>query len=465
MSGVKRIFFSIVPSVMITLFSSIIFADAPMIAQKTLDRWVDPVIMEGNLLKDATGKSVSNLRLYAYKNGSFIPIRYQIDETSEDGDWILDQGRITNTDLANGKFDPQDKLIFMADDSGDRVSKEVWPQGFASGDEIEIIDPLTGKKGWCYLLYFPGNPPARSSEPPCVTYNYETEVFLSDYIGAKYIITKDGLHSTYYEGQWYTFKAGGNNKSYVDRLKIRIRAKMLFGTLTVHFNEEGLKSDVIAYRIGPIRLIRRVEQYAKMPGGVKALRVVSDVIFYRTTTTVPVMYNVPFQLNTVLTSAVIRFGTDYNPTVIGSWSCNSNNPDGFIVDGKMGDAEKNFNPKVDAWRLITGDFGTYMTRTIFTPEILRDIKITMGVIDDISQEYPPEKYPGSIGYLWQDWDISALKRGKYYLFLDFCHPPHYKKGDEMKYVNYMDHPVRLKVGTSEGQNKPLLLPNLGAKYR
>ncbi len=241
--------------------------------------------------------------------------------------------------------------------------------------------------------------------------------------------------------------------------------KALFGSVTVHANEEQLKSNVLAYKQGPIRWIRRSEQYKQIPGGMKALRVINDIFHYRNVATVPVACNIPFRLDSVLTSAVIRFGTDYSEEVLGSKLYSSTNPKGFLVDGKMDEAEKGFfNPDLDEWRIITGTFGTFITRTILTPEIKENINVTMGLIDDINQKYPPEKFPGTIGYLYQDWDVGHLTKGKYYLFLEFYYPPHYKSGDEVQYMNYIDHPLKIQAENQVGTSQLLLIPNVGKKY-
>ncbi len=467
--SVRRVF------VTVMFFSIVIFLSpikgfslenrGPSLEKKTIKRWIDPVMVGGSLLNNIVEVPLSNLRLYAYQGGKFEPIRYQIDEMTEDGDWILPDAWLPNGDLSNGKFDTWDKLLFMVNDTGDRVTKDVWPSGYTKGEEIEVVDPLTGEKGWCYLLYFTSNPPARSALPDYVQYKYETSLIETDYWGSLNIITKDGRQSTYYLSQWATKNSGGSGKNYVDRLKIRVRAKMLFGSVTLKFDEEGLKSDVLAYKKGPIRMTRRLEQYVVVPGGFKALRVVLDVSHYRCRTTVPSMFRMPFRLNKVLSEAVIRFGTDYCEEVIGSKVYNSCNPQGFLVDGKMDDGEKDFDPGVDKWRLISGEFGTFMTRTLFTPEILEHIKITEGFIDDITQKSPPERFSGTIGYLWQDWNIGGLPKGEYYLFLDFYYMPPYKPGNEVQYVNCQDHPIKIRVGNQEKVNNALILPKLGEKYQ
>lgn len=442
-------------------------ADEQVQAEKNLRRRVDPVIMNGKLAGEILGCPVANLRLYASRDGVLEPIRFQIDEmTGENGDWILPQGPLPNADLSNGTFDPWDKLVFMAEDTGDRVTNDAWKKGCAKGAEIEVIDPLTNEKGWCYLLLFASSPPALSSLSNCVNYDYNNEILEADFWHLEYIITQDGLHSTFYKAICLKDE-DGVGPNFVDRLKARPTLKAALGALTFHFNEEMLKSDVLAYKIGAVRTIRRVEQYAQI-AGFKALRVVLDNMYARYVVTVPVTFRVPFKPSSVGMSIVIRFGTDYNPEIMaGSTICNSSNSRGFSINGKMDDGEEKFNPEFDNWRLIAGDRigGAFMTRTVLTPELRENIKITMGLTDDSSQKDPPETHPGLCGYLWQDWDLTRLPRGKYWLFLEFYGIRGWKSGDEVPYCNYLDHPVRIRVGSQESQSQPLVLPELGDRYR
>jgi hypothetical protein len=436
-----------------------------ILAKKTLTRWIDPVITEGKLVKDLADQPLSQLRLYAYRNGEFAPIRFQIDEMTEGGDWILPEGPRPNSSLSNGKLDVWDKIVFMADDTGDRISKDAWPKAYAKGAEIEVIDPLTGGKGWCYIIAFTANPPDKAALPDYVQYDYASEIVRTEYFGCEYVITKKGLHTTFYKRLWGEKKIGASGESFVDRLKIRIKTKALFGSVAVQLNEDQMKSDVLAYKRGPVRVIRRGEQYVLLPAGLKAARAVADVVLYRNISTVPMVLNIPFKLDTVLTAASVKLGTDNSDKACGGKVYNSNNLKGFAVDGRMDDGEDKFNPKLDKWRLVTGNFGAFMSRTIFTPEVLQKVDIVMGLIDDATYKDPPESNPGCFGYVWQDWNISRLERGKYHLFVEVYVMPDYKVGDEVPYLNYQDQPIKVRSGNIEGKNQALLVPKLGSKYR
>ncbi len=435
-------------------------------AYKDLKRWPDPVIMAGSLLQEMHGRPVSHLRLYAFCNGRFEPIRYQVDEmTGEDGDWVLSEGPLSNEELGNETFDPWDKLLFMASDTGDRATKEIWTKGYTIAKEIEIVDPLTGEKGWCYLFYYASNPPPRSPLPDYIFYDYDTEILRTDYLCGQNIITEDGEHSNYYKYLIMPEKAGGNGKNMADRLKIRITIKLFFGSFTIKLSEGRIKGDTLAYKKGPIRLIRRLEQYVLLPGGIKVLRAVADINQFRNIGNCPAIFQLPFRMDRFVSSFALRTGTDYSKNAFGSMIYNSNNLEGIIVDGKMSEMEHNFNPAFDDWRLITGDIGTFMNRTVPFPEVKKHINITMGIIDDVDRPYPPEAYPGSIGYLWQESELGKAPKGRYVMFLEFYWIPNFKPGDQFKYLNYLDHPLKIRVDDQEAASQTILITNLGEKYK
>jgi hypothetical protein len=281
------------------------------------------------------------------------------------------------------------------------------------------------------------------------------------------MITEDGVRTSYYE--WFSIpkNAGGNDKSFIDRLKIRIIVKLLFNTITINFDEGRAITSVIAYKRGPVRVNKRIEHIVLLPGGIRALRAVSDAIQYRATATVPAIFQVPFRMDRIVSSLIVQSGTDYNRNAFGARVINSNNPQGFLVDGRMGyDELNNFNPELDEWRLITGDCGTFMTRTLFPdPEGRKHVTGSMGYIDDVSQAYPPESVPGTIGYLYQEWDLGKVPRGTFYAFLEFYWVPNYKPGDELKYTKYMDDPLKIQAGVQERTSQVMFyVTDLSRRY-
>ncbi|MCP4683097.1 MAG: hypothetical protein GY864_12245 [Desulfobacterales bacterium] len=419
---------------------------------KSIDRFSDPILIKGGSLKAFIGSGIDYIRVYACKGKEMVPILFQIDEMTEQGDWVFPEGPKNNADMGNGLLDDRDVLVFMADDSGDRITRDLWPSEPTKGQEVMIIDPLTRKKGWVYIFFFNSDPPPLSNQESYIHYDYATETTTTQYWTSSHLITEDGKHSNFYKNHTISPLAGGNGKNFVDRFKLRIIIKLFFGTASIHLDEENMGADVLAYKRGPVRLIRRMEQWVKMPFNLKALRVFSDLTHYRNLTSAPIMFDIPFRLNNMVSNVYIIAGTDYSPGAKGSHFFNSSNPEGFLINGKMGDVEDNFNPARDEWRVMTGPAGSFLTRSVFSEKIIKGMEITQGIIDDESHLHPPESIPGCIGFAYQKWHVGQLSKGTYKFYLEFYFPPFYKKGDEVAYLNYQDHPLIINTGKTETIN-------------
>jgi hypothetical protein len=178
----------------------------------------------------------------------------------------------------------------------------------------------------------------------------------------------------------------------------------------------------------------------------------------------PIHFYFPFKIERVVTSLHLRIGTDYAPAVKGSTYYNSNNLQGVYIDGTMDATHDNFNPQLDQWRVMTGEWGSFMTRSVLTPEAAGYLDIVQGITDDETFVDPPETYPGCIGWTWQDWRIGQLPGGHYTFYLEYYAPPNYKPGVEVIYLNYLDHPIRLRVGNQIYENDVRLFGVPGKEF-
>ena len=149
---------------------------AALIEKKTLNRWPDPVVADCGLFSSLLGKKIEYLRVYAYYQGSFHPIPFQIDERDAQGNRVFTSGEKANPLDADGLLNKKEELVFMARDSGHRVKPEVFAPGVELWEEVELVDPLSQEKGWVYLLYSETKPPPLSSEDYITTIpKYECE--------------------------------------------------------------------------------------------------------------------------------------------------------------------------------------------------------------------------------------------------------------------------------------------------
>jgi len=433
---------------------------------KPLQRFPDSVILLGETLPpDWLGTEIRSIRVYRREGDRFEPIRFQVDERTEEGDWIFPHGKKNNARRSNARLDPQDLILFMAKDAGaEPVDLSALPGSPDKALPVELEDPVDGGKGWVCLVSYPDPPPPLCPLPAHVTYDAEKEIICSDYARAEYLITEDGLHTSFYKHHSTPPGAGGSGENLVDRLKFRVQLRFFFNMIPLSLHEEMLGSDVVAYIQGPIRVLRRVEQFVKLPFGIRGVKTYADVEIYESFATVPLSLQLPRGFHRIVSSANLQFGTDYSPNVIGSFFLNSEISDPLIIDGRMSEAEKHFPRNQDRWRLFYGTNGILMTRMFYPPELLKMVKISQGYLDDLTAPTTVERFPGCIGYAYSEIQAENLRAGTYRIFLDFYFPPRFQPGDEAAYLQLRDHPLRIRIGDRETVNPQDLHAEVGKDF-
>ena len=410
------------------------------------------------------GKEIRSIRVFSRQEDRLQPIRFQVDERTETGDWIFPYGKKSNGWRSNGRLAPQDVILFMAKDAGGKAEDLSVLPGSPSVLPLELNDPGDGGAGWVYLAAYTGeDPPPLSPLANYVHYDAEREIISSAYTRAEYLITDDGLHTSFYKHHSTPPEAGGTGQNLVDRLKFRVGIRF-FKLVSLSLHEEMLGSDVVAYIEGPVRVLRRVEQFVKLPFGIRGVRTHADVDMYECFSTVPISLQIPRGFHRVVSSADLRFGTDYSPNAIGSFFLNSELSEPLIIDGRMSEAEKRFPRGQDRWRIFYGPYGVLMTRVLYPPELLEKVEVRQGYIDDLETPMPVERYPGSIGYAYTEILAEKLQAGTYRVFLDFYFPPHYQPGDETVFLQLRDNPLRIRIGDRSTENPLDLHAQVGEDF-
>ncbi len=195
-----------------------------VIAAKTLTR-TDPVVLTGNQFANyvTNQRDVDNLFVWAWRNGDWRQVVFQIDEAN--GTFVRKDtgsaiGVHKNFYIAdNGWLDNDDEISFMANETGDRVNVPMWAPGANTSIqryEITVTDPLdTAKKGWAYLFYH-DTPPAWTA----VDYVSWTEStnYLNAY-GYSIDYFDNDAKQVAFDGMRVKSAIGGDNTDLVDRDK------------------------------------------------------------------------------------------------------------------------------------------------------------------------------------------------------------------------------------------------------
>lgn len=221
-------------------------------APKTIARFHDPVIVKTYALNALPTRRTGNLRLYSARSGRVAPIPFQFDARDEAGDLIMPEPGAERVST----FDDNDELVFMAKDTGDRVSLDSLPQTADGVLEIEVTDPMTGERGWTYLLDWREQSEAASS----VTYvtfdrdgnRVRTPLYSVDYQPERSFIA----------GMRIEAAAGKSRDQILGALKLRINPTFSLALMrwSPKFSEEDFSAVIDGVKAGPVRVIERVQE-------------------------------------------------------------------------------------------------------------------------------------------------------------------------------------------------------------
>jgi len=370
-------------------------------------RFADVVSIVGSELGRFDGCAVERLTLLACRDNagreSCEPVPFQIDEVDAEGHWVLDQGPQPNADEPPGVLDANDRLLFMASDAGDRVGRADLPLDTAAA-EVSVRDPLTGEERWAYLVAFRDQAPR--SPRSYVTYDSATDrvrgqrVTLGFRHGVPGYLAVDGID---------VMAGGAAATSLLDRFKVRATATFLWGLIRFSRNEDDVTSEFVAWRQGPIRVIRRQRQWVRIGWGIHSPTFGSYTYFYRDFAELPVSLYLNFPPTYFFGDITIRAFLDFRD--LRNWSVLL--PDlseTIVVDGVMTSRKRGLNQLPASWFALRGPQVTLVQMLDVSPS-LASVRRSLVYNETLAQHDPPEDFRGeepAIGYRLDRWEhVSA----------------------------------------------------------
>lgn len=431
-----------------------------LLVKKTLTRKNDPLVLSGDLISLFHGVQNQHLRLFSHNGDQFRVIPFQIDERDPEGEFILTNGEAADTDVDNGLFDHNDEVVWLAKDTGGRVSRSEWVSLGDRSTEIVIIDPKDESQiGWVYLIHFPENPPPLSSKD-YVRYTPGDEIVQSEYYTLKYM-----KGSPFYMDIICPEEAGGSGEDFFDRVKVRLSVEAFFHLIHIDKSEEDFKSFVLGWKDGKVRVLRRVENYFRILFNLSSPSIFSVNEYYERLTYTPVQLTIPFRLKWVFNTFGINNWTwriygDF-PGLKGGMAYTDRNLEGFRFTGNHSSEyiETNMDTSRFQWGYNTKEgVGTWFPNLLL-PEMLYGI-VTLYVVDNESYLDPPEGTPGLIGGgmrgCWDDFNPDLMKKlepGTYELSLDTYFPhPSIKIEEVEEWLQIRNYPLRTEIQDTHGSH-------------
>lgn len=192
--------------------------------------------------------------------------------------------------------------------------------------------------------------------------------------------------------------------------------------------------------------------------GIQSPSIIADSIFYYDYFQFPSTVNMPVDLRHlyVINKAELVSTTDFNRNAIGMYFYNSNNPKGLKITGKMSPAQEHLNRSPYVWSVVAGPQGAWMNRVVMG----KNVPFTKNLyfVDDEKKLNPPENEPGQIASTGYNFgNLLKTKKGTY-TFISYIYIPiGYKPGDEVPWLNILDHPIQTTAYYNNEQVIPLKL--------
>ncbi len=320
-----------------------------------LYRPYDPVVVQGAQLTAFLNAPVAELYVYAYKNGDWTQIPFQIDEKDGTNDYY---------GLKNGVLDSVDEICFMAADMGDSVADWNWidnaesrlNQRYQVGAQDTLATPPT--KSWAYI-YQSGTLTKDPTIQAYMSYVPAPVGSFSDTVKAKSYVFGNNAKSI---PDYLSIRpaVGGSGIDIMDRWKIRISGK-LFGMPAFAYSENedtGLQISSMVYKAGPVRVIRLAYFHLALWGAPITTDSVAYLGFFY-----PHAIHISAQNKTLDASfgvEELRQSVDYLPNIAGAKFHSPNNSD-ITVDGNPDVVNKNLTVPGINWFLTQGAYGTVAT--------------------------------------------------------------------------------------------------------
>jgi hypothetical protein len=349
-----------------------------------------PLVITGTQLPQLLGARDDRLEVLAIDDGRCVPIPFQVDQRSANGQYAMPDGPAPIESEQPGILHSTDELVLMAADmaSPARHNKCLKPGTL----EIEGIDPLGGSSRYAYI---DASESARRTSRRYVFYDPAVDRIESDFY-------RIGLIRGWPTDFALQRRVHSGAPNLIDRFKVRTSAR-IFQVFTYRMNEDDIHSRLLAWKAGPVRLLRLESHSVNLLFGIRSPQIRSQVFVYRNYLEAPTRVSFAWIPRLILDHVRVRLDVDYlNLSGFAlMWSGMTSAP--VVIDSnsfaeqQLNDAE--IHPMID-WIALRGEDRLLLQTLRPSP----DLKLINRMLyyRDSDRPDPPERYPGEhpgVGYI------------------------------------------------------------------
>jgi len=363
---------------------------APRVGASPRD-W-QPLIVKGSQVPGLSGAPLNRIEVLAIHHGNVEPIPFQIDEVASDGSYVLTEGPQAAT--INHIFGTYDEIAMMVSDLGERAASGTEVPRDAI--EIEINDPLGGPNRYAYL--------ASVAQPHWSDRRYVSFDPGSDTVETDHyrVGLTNGLPTDFATQS----RIGEHVPNLIDRMKVRL------STLVIHlvrfsFSEDDIHSKTLAWKAGPVRVIRRLSHSVNLVMGLHSPVFERNDFFYRDHLENPFKMHLSWAPRIFFSDIRVRIDLDFKDLDGYEllWSQMAT-PPLKIGDKSMEQRLAALGPVPISWLAIRGKGRTTVQTLAPTPDLqLLDRRLYFNDAPNVPDppEHTPGEHPG-IGYTITGWE-------------------------------------------------------------
>ncbi len=228
-------------------------------------------LVEGHQAPFLQLQAVATLRVYAFHDDAPVPLPFQVDERDRHDRWVLDQGAAQKHDSPSDEFDSNDVLVILNRDLGGRGDPAKLPAGATVWEEIRV-GPQANPFGFAYVGIF-AHPPPLSTEHVYARYEPETDRIYAERYALEF-------HAPLPTHVAFVDRLGEFGTNTVAGVHASGEVRFLGGLLKLRRTDADIQTELLGYRGGPVRVIRRGRYWIPLPFGFHTSGRV-DLIFYR----------------------------------------------------------------------------------------------------------------------------------------------------------------------------------------
>jgi hypothetical protein len=381
---------------------------------------------------------VAHLTLASVRDGTVRSIPFQVDERSRGHGFVYTGGPEAGQDDLPGRLDGDDHVVFMACDLGEQAARGALPAA-AGAVEIEVRDPADGRRGWAYLLTHSTLP---ATDARYVTYDPATDTVVT----ARYAV---GFTDTFPTRLAFGTSEGTLGPNVLDRMKLRVAATLHAGVATWRMTEADVQNRLLAYTVGPVRVVRRTSHRVDVGLGLRVSAGTARTSFYAARAEAPGSLKLPFSPGLFFRSIVGRAGPDFRG--LRGWRVMTPaHPAGIEVTGRPTEATRALDEHT-RWFLLAGPGHAVLFVLTLSDGLARVIDPTFYLIDDATKDEAPEAARGQVpGVGYRLAGGERMPTGRHRFSMRIFDLDDHRPGDVERLVATLDRPLVTRVTLLDG---------------